>query len=252
MFGPIVIMARQGAVILAILMLLILILSGTHSAYAAFHGADLDDAGSVETLDEPAPAEGAVDSPADGSAQAGAGQQGGPPQDSFAKKVNLWIHILLVSFWVGSHLFLLFVFPRSLLKADNYPERVHAVYKGFSRLIIPAFALLVLTGFGNVVLSRLGAEPPEPGSPAAEAMTNFLRLFIIPKLSLAVVAAIVGAVTSFLLIPRLKRVVEAVRSTNDGGDEAVGRKVASQIRKASVINLLVGVTIIFVAVRGLL
>lgn len=200
--------------------------------------------------------------PDDGGAQ----QAPGPPPGSMLKRLILWFHIMFVAGWVGSHAYLLFVFPRSLLKTDDYTERVLHAYRSFSRFIIPVFTLLVLTGFGNIVASFL--EQAATGEqPSPEAFAAFLYLFLLPKLSLASIGALVGAMTSFYLLPKLKSLFDEVKESSGGaeaagqtgagadgsagGQESLASMIAKRVRAASVINFAVGVAAIFVAVRGL-
>lgn len=155
----------------------------------------------------------------------------------FTMFLGRWIHLLTATIWVGGHIYLVFVFPRTLHRTDTPTERLYSAYRGFSGLIIPAFLVLVLAG----VMLRATASPAAPDQVADLAFGDFYGLFIIGKMVLATIAAAVGALTSFSLLPSLGKALEL------GGETSQAVRLAGRVRIASIVNLVIGASILFLA-----
>jgi len=138
---------------------------------------------------------------------------------------------LAAAIWVGGHVYLLFIFPRSLRESDSLGERVLAAFRAYSRVIVPVFIILILSGFSNSLLSA----PAAPNEISAVAFGDTYRTVLFSKILLALLAAAVGVIASFRLLPRLTRAIESGES-----QAAQAKAVAKSLKTTSAVNLTIG------------
>lgn len=151
-----------------------------------------------------------------------------------------WVHVLSAAVWVGGHVFLLFIYSRTLQSGDSKPGRYLAAYKGYSRVILPVFLILVLSGLANSAVFSAPGNIQELGDlPFGETY----QMILFSKILLAIIAAGVGAYASFKVIPKLKAAAEKAESN----DSEAAAGFVSKLRTTSYINLAIGVVVILMA-----
>lgn len=158
----------------------------------------------------------------------------------FGSIIARWIHVLSAAVWVGGHVFLLFIYSRTLQSGDSKAGRYLAAYKGYSRVIVPFFLILIFSGFANSMVF----SSPAPILDIGEVpFGDTYQMILMSKILLAVVALAVGAYASFTIIPKLK--AEAEKAEANDSEAATG--FVSKLKTTSYINLAIGVVVILMA-----
>jgi putative copper export protein len=75
---------------------------------------------------------------------------------SAADGIRLTLHVLAASIWVGGQFTVVGLLPTVRTFGDEAPK---AVARALARLLWPAYAVLVITGFWNVSTFQVGSAP---------------------------------------------------------------------------------------------
>ncbi len=98
---------------------------------------------------------------------------------SAADGIRLTLHVLAASIWVGGQLTVAGLLPTVRTFGDEAPK---AVARALARLLWPAYAVLVITGFWNVSTFQVGSAP------AAWKAVLVAKIVVVAAAGLAVLA----------------------------------------------------------------
>ena len=152
----------------------------------------------------------------------------------FAKTTD-WLHLAAAGVWVGGLFHLALTMPKALSRLEPH-QRVrvlHRVIPLFTRLAVVSTILIVLTGVYNswMHVDRFGAL----WSTSYGKTLSLKVLLVIPML-------ILGGVNTFVIHPRVSRLVEN-EASDVGSSAALDLNFSRSVR----IEALLGVAVLFVA-----
>lgn len=144
-----------------------------------------------------------------------------------------WLHLVAVGFWVGGLFHLVLTMPASIA-ALNGPQRLRVLSSAiprFSRLAVASTILIVLTGMYN--------SWSHVGSFSALWNTTY-GWVLLAKIGLFVPMLAIGALNTFILLPRAKRRISEAVSENERStaDRSLKRAVKTEAALGAAVLLL--------------
>lgn len=154
--------------------------------------------------------------------------------------IPFWIHLLAAAAWVGPQLFIFFVQVPALRSIDD-----EAIRRRFTEVFTTRFNLLAWAALLVLVLSGISNTFNRNEEFAVFDFNRRYAWILVTKLSLVALTTIFTFWHSFVLGPRLLALQAS--ATTDSPSSFTYRSLRIQSIILSVINLLIGLAILFLA-----